>query len=90
MIMSKHAYRVAGLHLSLTSHCHASGCRSCETSYPPAWHLCLLSFPWQHGGEAQRGGGVPANKEREKQKKERVGNEEKSNRDLILIKVVNF
>lgn len=93
LIKSERADWVAGLHRSPTSHCRASGCRSYETSYPPAWHLCLLSSPWQHGGEAQTGGGVPANKGRGKQKKGRVRNEEKSNRDLVLIipsRVVSF
>lgn len=80
-IKSEHSCWVAELRLSPTSRCRASGCRSCETSYPPAWHLCRLSSPWQHGGEARKGEGVPVNKEWGKQRKGRVGNEEKRNRD---------
>lgn len=93
-IKSEHSCWVAELRLSPTSRCRASGCRSCETSYPPAWHLCRLSSPWQHGGEARKGEGVPVNKEWGKQRKGRVGNEEKRNRDWFWTphpsRVINF
>lgn len=43
----------------ITWRCHASGCKSYETSCLPAWHLCPLSSPWQRGEEALRAAAAP-------------------------------
>lgn len=58
--------------LIVTWRCRAFGCRSCETSCLPAWRLCQLSSPWQHGEEAPRAADVPAGKRRSRKFKGQV------------------
>lgn len=58
--------------LIVTWRCRAFGCRSCETSCLPAWRLCQLSSPWQHGEEALRAADVPAGKRRSRKFKGQV------------------